>query len=227
MPFDPGDLFVFYSDGITETRNPAGELFGSDRLIECIRTNRDLEPEALVQAVRKTALDFSNADRLSDDLTCVVLRAEQPPLAHAELEIGSDLKELGRARQFVCAFCRNLPDASLDEESAGKLELAITELCSNVIKHAYHGRADQWIHLEAEAFPKSISIRLHHVGDPFEPSGVPPPALDGSQVSGFGMYLIAESVDDVRYYRDERGRNCVLLVKFLKHSVNQSHGNSR
>jgi anti-sigma regulatory factor (Ser/Thr protein kinase) len=172
-----------------------------------------------VQAVRKTALDFSKTDRLSDDLTCVVLRADQPPLAHAELEISSDLKELGRARQFVHAFCRNLLNASLDEESAGKLELAITELCSNVIRHAYHGRAGQWIHLEAEAFPKSISILVQHVGDPFEPSRVPLPALDGSQMSGFGMHLIAQSVDDVRYYRDERGRNCVALVKFLSHSV--------
>jgi PAS domain S-box-containing protein len=216
--FDPGDLFVFYSDGITEARNAAGELFGLERLTECIRINRDLEPETLVEAIRQAAFAFSGGDRLTDDLTCVALKAvdTQSPLAHAELDIGSDLKELGRARQFVSAFCRDLPYALLDEESVAKLELAITELCSNIIKHAYHDRADQGIHLEAEAFPSSVSIRLHHLGDPFEPSLVSPPALDGSQVSGFGMFLIAQSVDDVRYYRDEHGRNCIALVKFRK-----------
>ena len=27
------------------------------------------------------------------------------------------------------------------------------------------------------------------------------------------MYIIEQSVDDVRYYRDERGRNCISMVK--------------
>ena len=44
----------------------------------------------------------------------------------------------------------------------------------------------------------------------------PPPALDGSRESGFGIYLITKSVDDVRYSRDERGRNCIALVKMLE-----------
>jgi anti-sigma regulatory factor (Ser/Thr protein kinase) len=83
------------------------------------------------------------------------------------------------------------------------------------MKHAYHGRADQRIELEADAFPDRVSIRLHHLGDSFDPASVPPPALDGSRESGFGIYLISKSVDDMRYSRDERGRNCVTLVKVL------------
>ena len=42
------------------------------------------------------------------------------------------------------------------------------------------------------------------------------PLLDGSRDSGFGAYIIAQSVDEVRYYRDERGRNCIALVKARK-----------
>jgi anti-sigma regulatory factor (Ser/Thr protein kinase) len=83
------------------------------------------------------------------------------------------------------------------------------------MKHAYHGRADQRIELDADAFPDRVSIRLHHLGDSFDPASVSPPALDGSRESGFGIYLISRSVDNVRYSRDERGRNCVTLVKVL------------
>ena len=61
--------------------------------------------------------------------------------------------------------------------------------------------------------PTKVSMRLHHLGDPFDPSKVPPPRLDGSQESGFGVYLITQSVDEVRYYRDERGRNCIASTK--------------
>ncbi|MBZ5607276.1 MAG: PAS domain S-box protein [Acidobacteriia bacterium] len=215
VPFDPGDLFLFYSDGVTEARSPTGELFGAQRLEECVVNNGQLEPAALVEAVRQAVASFSGSGRLTDDLTSVAIRVEERQLtvARREMEITSDLKQLRLAREFVRAFCRDLPGPPLDEDSVSALELAVNEAASNIMKHAYHGRADQWIHLEAAAFPTHLAIRLHHFGDPFDPSTVPPPPLDGSRDSGFGAYIIARSVDEVRYYRDEHGRNCIALVK--------------
>ena len=83
------------------------------------------------------------------------------------------------------------------------------------MKHAYHGRADQRIQLDAEVLSGRLSVRLHHLCDPFESAAVAPPALDGSRESGFGIYLITSSVNDVRCSRDERRRNCITLVKHL------------
>jgi PAS domain S-box-containing protein len=218
VPFAPGDLFLLYSDGITEARSPARELFGVERLEEYVRINSHLEPAALVETLRKAVLTFSQSDRLADDLTSVAIRVEemQLPLARAEIEIESDLKELRRSRQFVRDFCCHCPGPPLDEGSIDALELAVNEAASNIMKHAYGGRADQRIYLEAEAFPGRVSIRLHHLGEPFDPSAAVAPVLDGSRDSGFGAYIISRSVDEVRYYRDERGRNCVALVKIRK-----------
>ncbi len=226
IPFAPGDLLLSFSDGITEARNPAGALFGAERLEECVAANAELPPAALVEAIRNAVVAFSESNRFTDDLTAVAVRVEerQLPVAQAEIEIASDLKNLCQAREFVRGFCRNLPDTPVDEESAGALELAVNEAASNIMKHAYHGRSDQRIHIEAEAFPSHLSIRLHHFGDAFNPSTVPPPPLDGSRESGFGAYIISSSVDEVRYYRDERGRNCVALTKFRK-SKNNLKGN--
>jgi sigma-B regulation protein RsbU (phosphoserine phosphatase) len=214
VPFEPGDLLLFYSDGVTEARNASGELFGIDRLLNCVTANSKLDPEAFVDAIRNATLAFSGSSRLTDDLTCVVIKMEEPEraLAHAELQIRSDLKELRRAREFVRLFCRGLAEP-LDEDSVAKLELAVNEAASNIMRHAYQGRTDQLIEIDAAAFPSQVSVRLHHLGDPFDPSTISPPALDGSQESGFGIYLITQSVDEARYYRDERGRNCVALVK--------------
>ena len=215
VTFEPGDLFVFYSDGITEMRDPAGELYGADRLLKCVRINRELEPEALVDAIRKAAVTFAQSDRLNDDLTCVALKVgeAQRPLARSDLEIRSDLEDLRRAREFVRDFCRMVPEGILDQDDVAELELAVNEAASNIMKHAYHGRTDQWIQLEADAFPGRVSIRLHHLGDSFDPAAVSPPAMDGSRESGFGIYLISKSVDEVQHSRDERGRNCIALVK--------------
>lgn len=218
VSFEPGDLFLLYSDGITEVRNPSGKFFGEDRLLQCLQTNSQLGPEGLLQAIRTAAVVFAESELPADDMTCVAVQVveRQLPLRRVGLEIASDLKELGRARDFVRALCGQLPGSALDEASVGGLELAITEACSNIIKHAYQGRSDQWIHLEAETFPTRVTIRLHHLGAAFDPSKVPPPSLDGSQLSGYGVYLIRQCVDEVRYYRDERGRNCIALVKAFK-----------
>jgi PAS domain S-box-containing protein len=214
VAFAAGDLLLFYSDGVTEARNAAGELFGAERLLDCMTANRRLDPEALVEAVRNATVSFSGSQRLTDDLTCVAIKIEEPQLAlaRAEIEIRSDLKELRRARQFVREFCRDCP-APLDPDSLDLLVLAVNEAASNIMRHAYQGRTDQWIEIETEAFQSHVSVRLHHLGDPFDPSAAPQPVLDGSQESGFGIYLIAQSVDEARYYRDERGRNCIALVK--------------
>lgn len=215
VAFDPGDLLLLYSDGVTETRNGVGELFGEGRLVECVQANSRLAPAELVTAIRGAAMTFSGQELPSDDLTCVAIAVveSQRPLAREELEIHSDLKELAHARAFVRAACEDGAGTSLDETGIGMLELAVTEACSNIMKHAYHGRTDQAIHMEAEVFPDKVAVRLHHLGEPFDPARVTPPCLDGSQESGFGVYLIAHSVDDVRYYRDERGRSCVELIK--------------
>ncbi|HVY95138.1 MAG TPA: SpoIIE family protein phosphatase, partial [Bryobacteraceae bacterium] len=216
VPFEAGDLLLFYSDGITEARNTARELFGENRLCDYVRSNGDLDPKVLVEGIRNAVSLYSESNQLADDLTAVAVKIEevQIPAAHSEIEIGSNLCELRRAREFVRTFCTTIPNARLDDAGAAALELAVNEAASNVMKHAYHGRTDQRIHLEAEAFPDRVSIRLEHFGDSFDPSSVSPPPLNGSCESGYGAYIISRSVDSVRYYRDERGRQCIALVKF-------------
>ena len=77
-------------------------------------------------------------------------------------------------------------DVVYAEGAACETVLSVDEAASNIIEHAYHGRADQRIQFDAEAFPDHLGIRLHHLGDPFDPSMTAPPAFDGSRESGFG-----------------------------------------
>ena len=217
-PFEPEDVFVFYSDGITEAQNSSGEFFGISRLAECVRLNSRLDASQLITKIRTSVVAFSNSETFADDLTCVVVKIEERklPLTCSEIEISSDLGELAHARAFVREFCRDIPGGALPQESTEELDLAVNEALSNIMKHAYRGRTDQRIQLGAAAFPDRVVFCLHHLGEPFDPAAVPPPAFNGSRENGFGVYMIAQSVDEVRYLRDERGRNCILLVKKRK-----------
>ncbi len=70
----PGDMFVAYSDGITEPENEFGE-FGEARLIELIQSNRS-QPLARISDIVTTAVsDWIAGAEQPDDVTLVLARA--------------------------------------------------------------------------------------------------------------------------------------------------------
>ncbi|RMG44468.1 MAG: hypothetical protein D6723_19290 [Acidobacteria bacterium] len=232
LSFRTGDVFVFYSDGLTEARNASGDFFGEQRLAELVRTRGDRPPEALIEEIRSATVAFSGSETFADDLTCVVIKigreAEDVPLAHTELEISSALSNLGRARAFVREVCQDLSQPPLDEDHTHQLELAVNEAASNIMRHAYGGRPDQPIQIEADVFPDRIVIRLSDWGVAFDPRQVSPPRFDGSQEGGFGWFIITQSFDEVNYSRDEQGKNCICLTKYLNTEKGGSdHGTER
>jgi len=72
IQLQPGDRLVFYTDGITEARNPQGEEFGTARLAECVRGGRTLPAEELKQEILRTALRHGDG-RFEDDATVIVM----------------------------------------------------------------------------------------------------------------------------------------------------------
>ncbi|MGE3538389.1 MAG: SpoIIE family protein phosphatase [Candidatus Tectimicrobiota bacterium] len=220
FPLAAGDMLVFYSDGVTEARNAAGEFFGVERLMEVLHTQYGLEPEQLIDAVKRAVTAFTGTEAYADDFTCVIVTLDDTrwvlPMAQAHYDVTSRVLELAPMRAFVRTFCQELPVGVLDDESIGQLELAVTEAASNIMRHAYQGRTDQPIQMVADAFPDRIVIRLWHRGASFDPKAVLPPAFDGSRDHGFGVYIMTHSVDEVHYVQDEEGEKCTCLVKRRK-----------
>jgi serine/threonine-protein kinase RsbW len=143
-------------------------------------------------------------------------RVDARTLARRHFAANSAITTLPLIRAFVRTFCQQLPVAVLDEEQIAQLELAVTEAASNIMRHAYQGRADQPLLVIAEAFPDRVVIEFLHHGKGFDPMQVAPPAFDGSREGGFGVYIIAHSVDEVSYIHDELRGQCVRLVKKRK-----------
>jgi serine phosphatase RsbU (regulator of sigma subunit) len=69
----PGDTLALYTDGVTESFNERDEEFGEQRLIESLRRNRDLPPQALVNSVLSDVKKFSSREQ-HDDITLIVAR---------------------------------------------------------------------------------------------------------------------------------------------------------
>ncbi len=82
--FNPGDLIVLYTDGVTESRNPKGEEFGYDRLLQSIQSTRYERAQGVHDAVRQTVDQFLGAEKkYIDDLTLLIIKWHGPePVIH-------------------------------------------------------------------------------------------------------------------------------------------------
>jgi sigma-B regulation protein RsbU (phosphoserine phosphatase) len=69
----PGDVVLFYSDGLTEPENDFGE-FGEERLIQLVRENRELPLEKISDTVIAAVLDWIGGAEQPDDMTLVLAR---------------------------------------------------------------------------------------------------------------------------------------------------------
>ncbi|HMC26727.1 MAG TPA: SpoIIE family protein phosphatase, partial [Verrucomicrobiae bacterium] len=69
-----GDIFLAYSDGVTEPENEFGE-FGEPRLIELVHENRDRALEQITEIVTAAVDDWIGGAEQPDDVTLVLARA--------------------------------------------------------------------------------------------------------------------------------------------------------
>lgn len=74
VEMNPGEIFLAYSDGVTEPENDFGE-FGEQRLIDLVRDNRDLPLPQISQTVTMAVDTWIGDNEQPDDVTLVLARA--------------------------------------------------------------------------------------------------------------------------------------------------------
>jgi sigma-B regulation protein RsbU (phosphoserine phosphatase) len=218
IPFNHGDFFFFYSDGLTEAKNPTEEFYGQDRLADVVLKNAQATPEVLIDRVHADIVAFTQSEAFDDDFTCVVVKIIDTPsgseiLYKDDIELKSDLIQLERARAFTRKFCENVPPTLLDQSRIEQLVLAVSEVLTNIIKHAYREKTGQPIQIRAAYTKDQVVLRFFDWGpEAFSPNPEGFDLPDDMSLSGRGLFIIKNSVDTVDFSRDESGKNCTCLV---------------
>jgi phosphoserine phosphatase RsbU/P len=75
-PLAPGDVVLFYTDGLVEALNTAGEPFGDERLAALLHAERGYDAETIAGAIEDAVWAFAGDASQYDDLTLVVLKRE-------------------------------------------------------------------------------------------------------------------------------------------------------
>jgi sigma-B regulation protein RsbU (phosphoserine phosphatase) len=72
--YQPGDIMVLYTDGITEAKSVKGEEFGYDRLAATFMEVKTLEPKQIQDYLISKLYEFSGTDNINDDYTTMIVK---------------------------------------------------------------------------------------------------------------------------------------------------------
>ena len=114
-----GDLFVAYTDGITEVQDRRGELWGLERLEQLLRSCGYDQPKKIMECVLDEVSRFADGQPQRDDMTLVVMKVEEgcegvglspacvrrvTELVHAKIEDDLRLDEMAESAGLSTAY---------------------------------------------------------------------------------------------------------------------------
>ena len=73
VPLEPGDVFLFFTDGLSEAMNAGAELFGETRLRRILEQGEGLESEQMKERILAEVRSFVGDAAPQDDLTLVLV----------------------------------------------------------------------------------------------------------------------------------------------------------
>jgi anti-sigma regulatory factor (Ser/Thr protein kinase) len=231
LTLKPGDTLLFYTDGITEAESPEGELFGLDRLLHLVKTRAGEPPEVLQQYIKAEISNFRRDSLSRDDATILVVKmlphsdgvtAKRPSTVIKAVDFAypADTRYLVDISKEIIDVCRQvpaLPSGSNANDFIYLIELAISEICTNIIQHAYAGQKGK-ITGCITLLNDGILLDFYDTGASFDPTAVPEPRSDPYHLveGGYGLHIVRQIMDMVSYDQDPNRGNHWHLEKFVR-----------
>jgi sigma-B regulation protein RsbU (phosphoserine phosphatase) len=72
---EPGEVFVLYTDGVTEAMNSNAEEYGRERLVAAVRQSRDQPAREMVDFIHRELIAWTEGQGLDDDATLFIVKA--------------------------------------------------------------------------------------------------------------------------------------------------------
>jgi len=218
VALDPGDVLLLYSDGVTEAENRDGEVFGAQRLSDIMEAVHPASAADQILNILKAVETFCRDLPLRDDLTMVLLRAEDDDADETIIPFvfSSDSHAISPFVEWAWGKISPFATADGTPDLVDEFTLALSEVVTNQSKHAYDrsnglimGRltlsSREW---RADLFDRGEGFDPF-IGEEFEMDPDDPP------MNGYGLRIIKSALDTYKYERQRDNRNHWTLTKIL------------
>jgi two-component system, HptB-dependent secretion and biofilm response regulator len=149
---DEGDRIFMWSDGIHEARNPEGDMYGEERLLEVFAQGND--PAIVFDKILTSVKNFIGSGEQDDDLSMIEIRMDAPEnllhpnhyfvhkqqLSPVEWELRFEVKPTSFKSFDPLPFLLNVLTEEPDLRGfSGSLYTILAELYSNALEHGVLG----------------------------------------------------------------------------------------
>lgn len=204
-----GDIVVCYSDGFSEIETEEG-LWGTTGLIDVLTRKPFSQPQEVIRTITSKALELQNQAEAHDDQTLLVIMRQGKEMLKTQV-IPADLGELAQLPLLLESLLNDItPEVKIT------LELAVQELCVNIVVHAYGDESGVIeVQMQREGEDLFLTFRDYAPNSYTLPQEIVAPDPLDLPEGGWGIYLIYNTVDHVEYQRLSDG-NWWRLYKNLE-----------
>jgi sigma-B regulation protein RsbU (phosphoserine phosphatase) len=212
-----GDMLLVYTDGITEAKDPANNLFSEKRLAKLLSSQKYKSVEEVVQSMVTEVKRFEDGMDQADDITVLaaqyfgILQETEGPVL--EMVVQNRLPEIERFKKSFNIFSEQY---DIPTPVRRKMNVVFDELLNNIITYAYRDEDEHNIEIKVELSGDRLTVSITDDGIPFNPFGVEKPdtelSLEERKIGGLGVHLVRKVMDKVSYQR-RIDKNVTTLVK--------------
>lgn len=210
MQLLPGSQLYLYTDGVPEAENESKELYGDQRLLECLDAHVEEDPMTLCQSVADSVDAYTGSEPQFDDMTMIAFAYKGTAgVRTCELTLDISAETTAKALAFFDELAK---EQELARKPKAQLSVAIDEICSNIVRDS----AAKTLSVTVIFKPGRVMLRFEDDGIPYDPTKRPDPDVSLSAeertLGGLGLFMVKKTMDEVSYEYVE-GHNILVIVK--------------
>ncbi|MGN0178600.1 MAG: SpoIIE family protein phosphatase, partial [Monoglobaceae bacterium] len=207
----PGDKIFLYTDGVTEATDKDNKLYGEQRLQKLVNANISADVKGLCEAVKADVDAFVGDAPQFDDIT--MLSAELKYIrSETKITVIADDESMFHVMNFAQSLTEKL---SVVPKIAGKVNIAIDEIYSNIVRYSGANIASVSYNIEGGR----LNMTFEDDGIPYNPLEAEEPdvtlSAEEREIGGLGIFMVRKMTESMEYtYEDNK--NILRLAIVLK-----------
>lgn len=200
-----GDELFLYTDGVTEAANEKNELYGEERLKNCLAAAADRHPREICETIKNDVTSYAGTTPQSDDITMLCIKMNA---IHDKTTITTypDKNSFELVEQFLD---NRLKTADVPQKTIRRMMITSDEIWSNIVNYSNATTASLKLRRDGDI----VFFDFTDNGIPYDPTKAETPdttlSADEREIGGLGLHMVRSMTSSIQYtYSD----NCNKLT---------------